>query len=74
MDVTDIMEAVNRWNLQQGDLNYLEAGDVNGDGVINIVDIQQVAAQWGVVCPAGYSVAEGRRATDDQSWCGRRLP
>jgi hypothetical protein len=74
VDVTDVMGAVGRWRLRQGDPNYLKAGDVNDDGVINIADIQKVATQWGIICPQGYSVlAKGREAMDERSWCGQRL-
>jgi hypothetical protein len=60
VDRGDVMEVTIRWRLTaanpdpDGDdstPNYEEEYDVNGDGVINVVDIMTVAAQWGQTCP-----------------------
>lgn len=50
VDVDDIQAVANRWRQRSGDPGWEARFDVNGDGVINIVDIMKVAAHWGETC------------------------
>jgi hypothetical protein len=56
----DLQAVAERWQLSEAnpdpdsDLetpNYETRFDLNRDGVITVIDIQLVLAQWGQVCP-----------------------
>ncbi len=60
VDVMDLQAVAERWQLSEAnpdpdsDLetpNYETRFDLNRDGVITVIDIQLVLAQWGQVCP-----------------------
>jgi|GEM_PF-5727469 len=51
VDVADIQAVANHWHQHAGDPGWDVRFDVNGDGVITIVDIMQVSAAWGSTCP-----------------------
>jgi hypothetical protein len=40
-----------RWRCEVGDGCYDARYDLDGDGVITVVAIMQVAAEWGWSCP-----------------------
>jgi hypothetical protein len=51
VDANDIQAVASGWRLRAGDTGWDARFDVNGDGVINIVDIMRVSAAWGNTCP-----------------------
>jgi hypothetical protein len=51
VDDKDIKTVADHWRQRSGDSGWEARFDVNGDGVINIVDIMLVSARWGERCP-----------------------
>jgi hypothetical protein len=47
VDVSDIQTVAGRWRCEYGEECYGLAYDVDGDGTITVIDIMQVAAEWG---------------------------
>jgi hypothetical protein len=52
-DLFDIMEMVDVWNSDQGEPEYDEMFDFDGDGHVGLYDIMQVVAVWNTPCPGG---------------------
>jgi len=50
VDVQDIMQVASRWRMTNADLDWDAHYDLNGDGIITIVDIMLVVANWGEHC------------------------
>jgi len=50
VDIADIMDLVRRWGASPGDGLYDKTYDLVYDGVIDIADIQQAAAEWRRSC------------------------
>jgi hypothetical protein len=48
--VADIMSLASRWLAGIGDSTYNGQADINGDGTINIIDIQTAANSWDTTC------------------------
>jgi hypothetical protein len=48
--VDDIQQVAAHWRQRTGDSGWDARFDLNGDGVINIVDIMRVSAHWGESC------------------------
>jgi hypothetical protein len=51
VDVVDITTEALHWQATSGQWNYSLVYDNNRDGVVDIVDLQRVAAQWGWTAP-----------------------
>ena len=51
VSVTDITVEAMHWQASDGQWNYSPVYDSNGDNVVDIVDVQAVAAQWGWTSP-----------------------
>jgi PKD repeat protein len=51
VNVLDVQAVASRWRCQVGDGCYDARYDLDGDGVITVVGIMQVAAEWGWSCP-----------------------
>ncbi len=51
VDVSDIKMVAAHWRERPGDAGWDLRFDVNGDGVINVLDVLKVAAQVGHMCP-----------------------
>lgn len=49
--VTDITAEAMHWQASDGQWNYSPVYDIDGDGAVDIVDVQLVAAQWGWMPP-----------------------
>jgi len=60
IDIRDVMAVVVRWGSVEGDPDWDPRFDLNGDGRVNIVDVQVVAGLWGKVC-TDASVGGGDR-------------
>ncbi|MFQ5858938.1 MAG: nitroreductase family protein [Anaerolineae bacterium] len=50
VDVEDIMEVASRWHTTDADPDWDALYDLDGDGIITIVDIMIVAVNWGATC------------------------
>ena len=50
VDAQDIQEIASRWRMVETDANWDALYDVNGDGIITVVDIMLVVAHWGESC------------------------
>ena len=50
VDITDIMEVASRWHTTDADPDWDALYDLDGDGVITVVDIMIVAVNWGATC------------------------
>jgi len=50
VDMVDVMEVANRWHMADADPDWDARYDLDGDGVITVVDIMIVAANWGATC------------------------
>ena len=50
VDVQDIQEVASRWRMTDTDPDWDAHYDLNGDGIINVVDIMLVSAHWGETC------------------------
>ena len=50
VDVADIMEVASRWRMTDDDPDWDPRYDLNGDGIITVVDIMLVVAHWGETC------------------------
>ena len=50
VDIEDIMEVASRWRMTNADPGWDARYDLDGDGVITVVDIMIVAADWGESC------------------------
>ncbi|OGO41684.1 MAG: hypothetical protein A2Z04_04405 [Chloroflexi bacterium RBG_16_57_9] len=50
VDVKDIMDAVRRWHASQDHPLYNPRYDFDGNGLIDVFDIQSVALNWGMAC------------------------
>ena len=50
VDVADIQRVASRWRMVDTDPDWNRRYDLNGDGIITIVDIMLVAAHWGDTC------------------------
>jgi hypothetical protein len=51
VDIADVQAVAGRWRCESGEECYGLAYDVDGDGMITVIDIMQVAAEWGWSCP-----------------------
>jgi uncharacterized repeat protein (TIGR01451 family) len=51
VDTADIMQVIFRWRCSSGDAGYGPRYDLDGDGVITVIDIMLVVGQWGWSCP-----------------------
>jgi subtilisin family serine protease len=51
IDSLDAQAIAFRWGAQTGSLLYLQKFDFNGSGIIEISDLQQVYARYGLDCP-----------------------
>jgi len=49
--IEDVQAVAGGWSTHLGELNFVADYDVNGDEVINIVDIALVAQAFGSACP-----------------------
>jgi inhibitor of cysteine peptidase len=47
VDVADIQAVANSWRCKQGEACYQAEYDIDGDGIVTIVDIMRMAAEWG---------------------------
>ena len=59
MDGDDVVQVASRWRCCNGDDCYDERYDLNGDGVINIVDITLVSRDWGDACCVLFGDLDG---------------
>ena len=50
VDVEDIMEVASRWHTTDADPDWDATYDLDGDGIITVVDIMIVAVDWGATC------------------------
>ncbi len=50
VDDDDLMELAGHWHAEPGDPRYQVRFDLNGDGVINVLDAQLAASWWGEEC------------------------
>jgi hypothetical protein len=50
VDATDVQMVANNWRCATGDGCYDDRHDVDGDGVITVIDVMRIAAQWGWDC------------------------
>ena len=50
VNVADIMEVANRWRMTDEDPGWEARYDLNGDGIITVVDIMLVVVHWGETC------------------------
>jgi hypothetical protein len=50
VDVQDIQEVASRWRMVETDSNWDALYDLDGDGIITVVDIMKVSAHWGDTC------------------------
>ena len=50
VDITDIMEVASRWHTTDADPDWDATYDLDGDGIITVVDIMIVAVDWGATC------------------------
>jgi hypothetical protein len=50
IDISDVMAVVMRWGAVEGDPEYEPQFDLDGDGDIDIVDVQIEASLWGKRC------------------------
>ena len=50
VDVADIQQVASRWRMTDDDPDWQACYDLNGDGIITVVDIMLVAANWGETC------------------------
>ncbi len=48
--IGDVMEVVNQWHTTDADPDWDARYDLDGDGIITVVDIMIVAADWGATC------------------------
>ena len=51
VDVEDIMRVASRWRMTDEDPDWEARYDLNGDGIITVVDIMLVVVHWGETCP-----------------------
>jgi hypothetical protein len=51
VDVADIQMVAGRWRCESGEPCYYAWYDLDGDQVVSVVDIMQVAADWSWACP-----------------------
>jgi hypothetical protein len=71
IDIRDVMAVVLHWGTVHGDADYDALYDLDGDGDVDIVDVQIEASLWGQHCPTA-PVADGAsndtsRASNDTS-------
>jgi len=50
VDVADIQQVASRWRMTDEDPEWDPRYDLNGDGIITVVDIMLVVAHWGETC------------------------
>ena len=50
VDVADIMQVASRWRMTDEDPHWDPRYDLDGDGIVTIVDIMKVATCWGETC------------------------
>ncbi len=50
VDIADIMEIAGRWHTIDADPGWDATYDLDGDGIITIVDVMIVAVNWGATC------------------------
>ncbi len=50
VDIEDIMEVASRWHTTDVDPGWDATYDLDGDGIITVVDIMIVAVNWGATC------------------------
>jgi len=50
VDVQDIQQVASRWRMTDTDPDWDAHYDLNGDGIITVVDIMKVSAHWGDTC------------------------
>jgi hypothetical protein len=50
VDIKDIIEVAGRWHTTDADPDWDAMYDLDGDGIITVVDIMIVAANWGATC------------------------
>jgi len=50
VDVQDIQQVASRWRMVETDPNWDALYDLNGDGIITVVDVMLVSAHWGETC------------------------
>lgn len=46
----DVQRIASRWNTTSTDPGWDSALDIDGDGVIGLIDVMQVASRWGIPC------------------------
>lgn len=51
VDAADLQTVANNWRHETGDGCYEEHRDIDGDGIITVIDLMKIAAQWGWDCP-----------------------
>jgi hypothetical protein len=51
VNVADIMRVADRWRMVDTDPDWNPRYDLNGDGIITVVDIMLVVKYWGETCP-----------------------
>jgi Zn-dependent M28 family amino/carboxypeptidase len=51
VDASDLTRAASHWSTSAGQWNYSRVYDVDDNGVVDVVDIQQFAAAWGWISP-----------------------
>jgi hypothetical protein len=51
VDAADIMKVASRWRMTDNNPDWEACYDLNGDGIINIVDLMLVSAHWEETCP-----------------------
>jgi len=51
VDLNDIQAVASRWRMVYTDPAWNPRYDLNGDGIITVVDIMLVVAHWGETCP-----------------------
>jgi hypothetical protein len=51
VNVEDVQAVADRWRCEVGDGCYDDRYDVDGDGIVTVIDGMQIAVRWGWTCP-----------------------
>ncbi len=50
VDIQDVMAIASRWRMTDEDPDWNSRYDLNGDGIITVVDIMMAVVHWGETC------------------------
>jgi hypothetical protein len=51
VNAIDVQTVANSWRCETGDGCYDDRHDIDGDGIITVIDVMKIAAQWNWTCP-----------------------